>query len=226
MIDKTVQSPAEAVAGIESGSTILISGFGEPGVPVALIDALVELGAEDLTVVANGAGAGESGIAALFRANRIRKIICSYPRAIGSIWFERRYEAGTVELELVPQGTLSERIRAGGAGIGAFFTPSGVGTQLGQGKETRMIGGRLQVLEYALVADVSLIRADTADRWGNLTYHAAARNFGPTMAAAAALTVVQVNRVVERGDLDPESIITPSLYVDRVVALPQAGVAQ
>lgn len=223
MIDKRVATMAEAVEGVQDGDTVLISGFGEVGVPNDLIDALIEQGSSDLTVVANNAGSGERGVAALLREGRVRKIICSYPRSAGSVWFERRYEEGAVELEIVPQGTLSERVRAAGAGIGAFFTPTGAGTELAEGKETRLIDGRVQVLEHALPARVALVRADQADRWGNLTYHATARNYGPTMAMAGGLTIVEVREVVALGSLDPEAVITPGIYVDRVAVRPGDG---
>jgi len=217
-IDKRVLSAADAVAGVRDGATVLISGFGEVGVPCGLIDALIDAGATDLIVVCNNAGAGERGVAALLRADRVRRIICSYPRSRGSVWFERRYADGSLELEVVPQGTLSERIRAAGAGIPAFYTRTAVGTELAAGKETRWFGGREYLLEHALPGDVALIRARQADSWGNLAYHAAARNYAPTMAAAASLTIAEVAEPVgEPGDLDPEQIITPGIYVDRVV---------
>jgi 3-oxoadipate CoA-transferase, alpha subunit len=216
-INKQVRSAADAVSDVPDGATIMISGFGESGVPTALIDALIEQGARGLTVIANNAGSGERGVAALLRAGRVRRVICSYPRSSGSVWFERRYTEGTVELELVPQGTLSERIRAAAAGLPAFYTPTGVGTELARGKETRRFGGRDYLLEHALPADVALIRARRGDRWGNLIYHSVARNYAPTMAAAAALTVAEVAEpVAQPGDLDPEQIITPGIYVDRV----------
>jgi 3-oxoadipate CoA-transferase, alpha subunit len=219
MIDKRVSSLTEAVAGIRDGSTVLVSGFGEVGVPNELIDALVEQGAGELTVVANNAGAGERGVAALLKAGRVTKVICSYPRSVGSVWFEARYRAGEVELEVVPQGVLSERIRAAGAGIGAFYSPTGVGTPLSEGKETRALNGRTQVLEYPLHGDVALVKGRLADRWGNLVYRATARNYGPTMAMAADLTIVEVDAVVELGALDPETIVTPGVFVDRVVSI-------
>lgn len=217
-INKQVRSAAQAVADVPDGATIMISGFGESGVPCALIDALIDHGVGGLTVIANNAGSGERGLAALFRADRVRRVICSYPRSTGSVWFERRYAQGTVALELVPQGTLSERIRAAAAGVPAFYTRTGVGTELTQGKEVRRFGGREYLLERALSADVALIRAQRGDRWGNLIYHSVARNYAPTMAAAAELTVAEVAEpVAEPGDLDPEQIITPSIYVDRLV---------
>jgi 3-oxoadipate CoA-transferase alpha subunit len=217
MIDKRVGDLSAALAGVGDGATVLVSGFGEVGVPVDLIDALVEQGAGDLTVVANNAGSGDRGVAALLRAGRVRRVICSYPRSRGSTWFEYRYGRHEVELEVVPQGVLSERIRAAGAGIGAFYSPTGVGTVLADGKETRVLDGRTQVLEYPLHGDVALIKGCFGDRWGNLTYHATARNYAPTMAMAAHLTVAQVDAVVELGALDPEVIVTPGIFVDRVV---------
>ena len=217
MIDKRVSSLAEAVAGIADGATVLVSGFGEVGVPNDLIDALVSQGAADLTVVANNAGAGERGVAALLKAGRVRKVICSYPRSAGSVWFEDRYRRGEVELEVVPQGVLSERIRAAGAGIGAFYNATGVGTTLAESKETRLLDGKMQVLEYPLRGDVALVKGRLADRWGNLVYRATARNYGPTMAMAAGLTVAEVDGIVELGDLDPELIVTPGIFVDRVI---------
>ena len=217
MIDKRVQSTAEAVAGIASGSTVLVSGFGDAGIPEQLLAALLDGGASDLTVVTNNAGAGDSGVALLLKERRVRRIVCSYPRSRGSVWFEERYREGSIELELVAQGTLSERVRAAGAGLGGFFTPTAAGTPLGEGKELREINGRPHVLEAPLPGDVALVKADRADRWGNLTYHAAARNFGPTMASAATLTVVQVRELVELGELDPECVVTPGIFVDRVV---------
>ena len=217
MIDKRVGSTAEAVAGLEDGDTVLVGGFGNAGVPLELVHAVLELGVRDLTIVTNNAGSGETDIAALIREGRVRKIICSFPRSAGSVWFEKFWLAGKIELELVPQGTLSERMRAAGAGLGGFFTPAGADTLLAQGKEVRIIDGRKHVLEQPLHADVALIRADRADRWGNLVYHSAARNFGPVMATAAELTAVQVRAFVDLGDLDPEAVVTPGIFVDRVV---------
>ena len=217
MIDKRVATLADAVAGVADGATVLVGGFGNSGVPVQLVHALLEQGARDLTVVTNNAGSGETDIAALIREHRVRKIICSYPRSAGSVWFEKFWRAGEIELALVPQGTLSERMRAAGAGLGGFFTPTGADSLLAEGKEIRMIGGRRHVFEEPLPADVALIKAYRADRWGNLVYHTAARNFGPTMATAAALTVVQVSGFVELGELDPECVVTPGIFVDRVV---------
>ncbi|MGY1686261.1 3-oxoacid CoA-transferase subunit A [Geodermatophilus sp. SYSU D00867] len=222
MIDKRVGSLADAVAGIEDGATVLIGGFGASGVPVELVHALLDQGTTDLTVVTNNAGSGETDVAALLRERRVRKIVCSYPRSAGSVWFEERWRAGEVELELVPQGTLSERMRAAAAGLGGFFTPTGADTRLAEGKEVRVIDGRRHVFEEPLPGDVALVRAARADRWGNLVYRTAARNFGPTMAAAAALTVVQVDEFVELGALDPEVIVTPGIFVDRVVEVGRA----
>jgi 3-oxoadipate CoA-transferase alpha subunit len=217
MIDKRVASPADAVAGIEDGATVLVGGFGASGVPVELVHALLDQGTTDLTVVTNNAGSGETDVAALLRERRVRRIVCSYPRSTGSVWFEERWRAGEVELELVPQGTLSERMRAAAAGLGGFFTPTGADTRLAEGKEVRVIGGRRHVFEEPLPGDVALVKAARADRWGNLVYRTAARNFGPTMAAAAALTVVQVDEFVALGALDPEAVVTPGIFVDRVV---------
>ena len=219
MISKLVNGLDEAVSGISDGAVVMIGGFGRAGQPVELIDALLAQGAKDLTVINNNAGNGDTGLAALLAARRVRKMICSFPRQSDSQVFDALYRAGDVELELVPQGNLAERIRAAGAGIGAFFTPTGFGTALAEGKETREIDGRQYVLEYALRADVALISALHADRWGNLVYRKTARNFGPIMAAAAATTVVQVDEIVELGTLDPESVVTPGLYVNRVVAV-------
>lgn len=217
MIDKRVRSLAEAVAGIRDGAVVLCGGFGASGQPDHLIHALIEQGAKDLVIVSNNAGAGHTGLAALLDAGRVRKVICSYPRSAGSVVFERLWAAGKVELELVPQGTLSERMRAAGAGLGGFYTPAGAGTKLAEGKEQRVIDGRLYVFEKPLKGDVALIRAERADRWGNLVYRKAARNFNPVMAMAADLTVVEVKETVELGALDPEAIVTPGIFVDRVV---------
>ncbi len=222
MVNKIVGSLQAAVDGIQDGSTVLLSGFGGSGVPSHLIDALIEQGARDLTIVANNAGNGEVGIAALIKAKRVRKILCSFPRQADSYVFDAAYRAGEIELELVPQGNLAERIRAAGAGIGAFFTPTGYGTQLAKGKETRIIDGRAYVLEYPIYADVALVKALRADRWGNLVYRKAGRNFGPVMASAAKCTIVQVQEIVELGELDPEVIVTPGIYVHRVVRVPPA----
>ncbi len=223
MIDKTVSSAAAAVADIRDGATIMVGGFGTAGIPFALIDALIGTGARDLTLVNNNAGNADTGVAALLKAKRVRRIVCSFPRQVDSWVFDALYRAGEIELELVPQGNLAERIRAAGAGIGAFYTPTGYGTQLAQGKETREIAGRHYVLEYPLHADFALIRAQAGDRWGNLVYRKTARNFGPIMAAAAKCTVAQVARVVELGALDPEAIVTPGIHVHRVVAIADAA---
>ena len=212
-------SPDEAVADVADGATVLVGGFGMAGMPVELIDALVRQGATDLTVVSNNAGNGDTGLAALLAAKRVRKMICSYPRQRDSWVFDGLYRAGEIELELVPQGNLAERMRAAGAGIGAFFCPTGFGTPLAEGKETREIDGRTYVLEYPIQGDVALIGAHRADRMGNLVYRKTARNFGPVMATAATTVVAQVSEVVEVGMLDPEAVITPSIYVDRVVTI-------
>jgi len=218
VIDKRVATALEAVAGVQDGATVLVGGFGESGVPTVLLEALVQQGATGLTIVANNAGTAERGIAALLRAGRVRRMISSYPRSRGSVWFEKRYAERSIELEVVPQGTLTERIRAAGAGIPAFFTPTAVGTEMAEGKEVREFGGRPYLLEYALPGDVALIRARRADRWGNLTYHSVARNYAPTMAAAATLTIAETEEpVAELGGLGPEEIVTPGIYVDRVV---------
>lgn len=209
--------PDDAVRGIADGATVLISGFGRAGMPFALIDALRRTGARELTVVNNNAGNGDTGLAALLATGAVRKVICSFPRQSDSHVFDELYRAGRIELEVVPQGNLAERIRAAGAGIGAFFTPTGFGTALAEGKETRVIDGKGYVLEYPLRADVALIAAHRADELGNLVYRKTARNFGPIMAAAAARTVVQVDEIVPVGALDPEHVVTPCLYVDRVV---------
>jgi 3-oxoadipate CoA-transferase alpha subunit len=221
MIDKRVASAAQALADVPDGATVMIGGFGTAGLPDDLTDALIEQGARDLVIVNNNAGNGERGIAALLAAGRVRKVICSFPRQTDSHHFDRLYRAGQVELELVPQGNLAERIRAAGAGIGAFFTPTGYGTDLAKGKEVRQIGGRWQVLEYPIHADYALIKAERGDRWGNLSYRMTARNFGPIMAAAARITVATVHEVVELGALDPESVVTPGLFVQRLVQVPR-----
>lgn len=221
MIDKIFPSAAEAVSCIHDGATVMIGGFGTAGQPAELIDCLIEHGAKDLTVVNNNAGNGEAGLAALLKARRVRKIICSFPRQTDSQVFDALYRAGEIELELVPQGNLAARIEAAGAGLGAIFTPTGYGTQLAEGKETRHINGRDYVLEYPIAADFALIKAEAGDRWGNLVYRKTARNFGPIMAAAAACTIVQVDHVVPLGGLDPEAVVTPGIFVQRVVAIPQ-----
>lgn len=214
----------EAVAEVPHGATVLIGGFGSGGHPLELIEALCRQGAKDLTVVNNNAGTGERGLAALLKSGGVRKIICSFPRQPNSWVFDNLYRSGSIELEVVPQGTLAERIRAGGAGIGAFFCPIGVGTLLTAGKEQRTIDGRDHVLEYPIRADFALIKAHRADRMGNLVYRKTARNFGPVMATAATTTIAQVSDVVETGELDPETIVTPSIFVNRVVQL--AGLAE
>jgi len=217
MISKIVSSAAEALADIHDGATVMIGGFGTAGMPSELIDALIARGAKDLTIVNNNAGNGETGLAALLKAKRVRKILCSFPRQVDSHHFDGLYRSGQIELELVPQGNLAERIRAAGAGIGAFYTPTGYATDLAKGKETRLINGRGYVLEYPIHADFALIKAERADRWGNLVYRKTARNFGPIMAAAAKCCVAQVREIVELGALDPEAIVTPGIFVKRVV---------
>jgi 3-oxoadipate CoA-transferase alpha subunit len=217
MIDKFVRSVAEAMAGIKDGSTVLIAGFAQVGEPRALIDGLIETGARDLTVVHNTAGRGRDGVARLIGEGRVRKILCSFARSRGSVLFEEVYARGGIELEILPQGTMAERMRAAAAGVPAFYTPTAAGTKLAEGKETRVINGRECILEYALPGDVALVEAWRADRWGNLVYRDAGRNFNPVMAAAARLTIVQTQHVAELGELSPESIATPGIYVDRVV---------
>lgn len=217
MIDKISPSVEAALADVPDGATVMIGGFGTAGIPTQLIDGLIAQGATGLTVVNNNAGNGETGLAALLKAGRVRKIICSFPRQADSQVFDALYRAGKIELELVPQGNLAERIRAAGAGIGAFFTPTGYGTELAKGKETREIDGRPYVLEHPIHADFALIKAERADRWGNLSYRMTARNFGPVMATAARCTVVEVPEIVALGALDPESVVTPGIFVQRVV---------
>ena len=224
MINKISPSIAEALTGVADGSTVLIGGFGTAGIPNELIEGLIEQGARELTVVNNNAGNGDSGLAALLKAGRVRKIICSFPRQTDSWVFDELYRSGKIELELVPQGNLAERLRAAGAGVGAFFTPTGFGTELalnadGTPKETRRINGRDYVLEYPIHGDLALIKAETGDRWGNLTYRKAARNFGPVMATAAKRTVATVHEVLELGQLDPEAIVTPGIFVSRIVKI-------
>ncbi len=224
MINKIALSIADALVDVKDGSTVLIGGFGTAGIPNELIDGLIEQGARDLTVVNNNAGNAEAGLAALLNAGRVRKIICSFPRQADSQVFDALYRSGKLELELVPQGNLAERIRAAGAGIGAFFTPTGYGTELalnadGRAKETREINGRQYVLEMPIYGDLALIKAEKGDRWGNLTYRMAARNFGPVMATAAKKTVATVHDIVELGDLDPENIVTPGIFVHQVVKI-------
>jgi 3-oxoadipate CoA-transferase alpha subunit len=219
MINKIFPSAEAALADVPDGATVMIHGFGNAGMPTALIDALIVQGARALTIVNNNAGNGDTGLAALIKAKRVRKILCSFPRQADSWHFDKAYRAGEIELELVPQGTLAERIRAAGAGIGAFFTPTAYGTKLAEGKETRRIGDRDYVLEHPIHADYALIKADRADRWGNLTYRMSARNFGPIMAAAARISVVQVREMLELGELDPEVVVTPGIFVKRVVRI-------
>jgi 3-oxoadipate CoA-transferase alpha subunit len=217
MINKIVRSVSDAVAGIPDGATVMIGGFGTAGQPAELIDALIEQGAKELTIVNNNAGNGETGLAALLKAGRVRKIICSFPRQSDSYVFDALYRAGKVDLELVPQGNLAARIQAAGAGLGGIFTPTGFGTLLAEGKETRRIDGRDYVFELPIHADFALVKADAADRWGNVVYRKTARNFGPIMATAAKCTSVQVDRVVPLGDLDPENIVTQGIFVQRIV---------
>lgn len=220
MIDKRVQSMADAMAGIADGATVLIGGFGSVGQPNALLEGLIEQGARDLICVANNAGTGHAGLARLMELGRVRRIICSFPRSVGSVVFEELYRAGKLELEIVPQGTLAERMRAAGAGIPAFYTATAAGTQLARGKEIREIGGRTYVLEHALPGDVALVEAWRADRWGNLTFRSSGRNFNPVMAMAGRLTIVQSQHMAELGELDPEGIGTPGIFVDRVLHVP------
>ena len=217
MIHKIAASVGEALAGIPDGATVMVGGFGTAGIPNELIDGLIEQGARDLTIVNNNAGNGDTGLAALLATGRVRKIICSFPRQADSHVFDGLYRSGKLELELVPQGNLSERIRAAGAGIGAFFTPTGFGTELAKGKETREINGRPHVLEYPIHGDVALIKAERGDRWGNLTYRKTARNFGPSMATACRRTIASVHEVVALGALDPEAIVTPAIFVSAIV---------
>jgi len=217
MIDKTILDPLAAISKIDDGATVMIGGFGTAGMPVALIEALIDSGATDLTVINNNAGNGDTGLAALIAAGRVKKIVCSFPRQADSHHFDARYRAGEIELELVPQGNLAARIQAGGAGLGAIFTPTGVGTMLAEGKEVRDIDGRAYLLEYPLKADFALIKAHLADRWGNLVYRKSARNFGPIMAMASAWTIAEVDEIVPLGQLDPEAIVTPGIFVQHVV---------
>jgi len=225
LINKISASVAQALEGIKDGATVLIGGFGTAGIPVELIDGLCELPVRDLTVVNNNAGNGDSGLAALLKAGKVRKIICSFPRQADSHVFDSLYRSGKIELELVPQGTLAERLRAAGAGIGAFFCPTGYGTQLTEGRETREIRGKQYVLEEPIYGDVALIKAECGDRWGNLTYRMAARNFGPVMATAAELTIASVHDIVELGELNPETVVTPGIYVDRIVKVERQATA-
>ena len=226
MINKIAASVAVALADVKDGSTVLVGGFGTAGLPNELVDGLIEQGATDLTIVCNNAGNGDHGIAALLKAGRVRKVICSFPRQADSYVFDELYRAKKVELELVPQGNLAERMRAAGAGVGAFFTPTGYGTELalnadGSPKETRRINGRDYVLEYPIHGDVTLVKAERGDRWGNLNYRMAARNFGPVVAMAARFTVASVHEVVELGQLDPESVVTPGIFVSKIVKVPR-----
>ncbi len=219
MINKLYPSVEAALQGVRDGATVMIGGFGGAGQPNELIDALIAQGARGLTIVNNNAGNGETGLAALLKAGRVQKIICSFPRQVDSQVFDGLYRSGRIELELVPQGNLAERIRAAGAGIGGFYTPTGYGTELAKGKETRQIDGRMYVLEAPIAGDVALIKAERGDRWGNLVYRKTARNFGPIMAMAAKLAIASVHEVVELGELDPENIITPGIFVQRVVKI-------
>ena len=223
MIDKIVASCQAALADVPDGATVMIGGFGTAGLPDELTEALIAQGAKDLVIVNNNAGNGDTGLAALIAAGRVRRIICSFPRQADSHHFDRAYRAGRIELDLVPQGNLAERIRAAGAGIGGFFTPTGYGTELARGKETRIIAGRGHVLEAPIHADFALIKAERGDRWGNLTYRMTARNFGPVMAMAAKVTVASVHEVVELGSLDPEAVVTPGIFVQRVVKVARTG---
>jgi 3-oxoadipate CoA-transferase, alpha subunit len=226
MIDKQHPTAAACVADVHDGATILVGGFGGAGMPNLLIDALIEQGAKDLTVVSNNAGNGTTGLAALLKAGRVKKILCSFPRSADSFVFDELYRSGRIELELVPQGNLAERIRAAGAGIGAFYCPTGFGTPLAEGKETREIEGRPYVLEHPIRADFALIRGQTADRWGNLTYRKAARNFGPVMASAAKVSIAEVMEVVPLGAIDPEVVVTPGIFIDRFVVAAGSGGGQ
>jgi len=219
MINKIAESVAQALSSVQDGATVLIGGFGTAGIPGELIDGLIAHGARDLTVVNNNAGNGDTGLAALLKAGLVRKIICSFPRQVDSWVFDELYRSGKLELELVPQGSLAERMRAAGAGIGAFFCPTAYGTDLAKGKETREINGKHYVLEYPIHGDVALIKAEKGDRWGNLTYRMSARNFGPVMATAAKQTIATVHEIVELGALDPEAIVTPGIYVSQIVRI-------
>ena len=223
MIDKVAASVGQALEGVRDGATVMIGGFGTAGIPNELVDGLIAQGARDLTIVNNNAGNGEAGLAALLKAGRVRKIICSFPRQADSWVFDDLYRSGRIELELVPQGNLAERIRAAGAGIGGFFTATGYGTELAKGKETREIDGRMHVFETPIHGDVALIKAERGDRWGNLTYRMAARNFGPVMAMAAKCTVASVHEVVPLGALDPEAVVTPGIFVSRIVRVQRSA---
>ena len=220
MINKIVQTMADAMAGVKDEAVVLLGGFGSVSQPNALIDGLIETGVKDLTVVANNAGGGHVGLALLMELRRVRRLVCSFPRSATSTIFEELYRAGEIELEIVPQGTMAERIRAAGAGVGAFFTPTGVGTKMAEGKEVREINGRKMVLEHALRGDIALVEAWQADRWGNLTFKRSGRNFNPVMATAGDITIVQSQHMVELGELNPEHIITPGIFVDRVIHVP------
>ena len=223
MIDKIFASAAAALADVADGATVMIGGFGTAGLPNELTDALLAQGARELTIVNNNAGNGDTGLAALLKTGRVRKIICSFPRQADSYVFDELYRSGKLELELVPQGNLAERIRAAGAGIGGFFTPTGYGTELAKGKETREIDGKPYVLEYPIHGDVALIKAEAGDRWGNLVYRKSARNFGPVMATAAKHTVASVYEIKELGELDPEAVVTPGIYVSKIVQIPRVA---
>ena len=223
MIEKQVASLADAVADVADGATVMIGGFGTAGIPNELVDGLIAQGARDLTIVNNNAGNGDAGLAALLKAGRVRKIICSFPRQADSQVFDALYRSGRIELELVPQGNLAERIRAAGAGIGGFFTATGYGTELAKGKETREIDGRMHVFETPIHGDLALIKAERGDRWGNLTYRMAARNFGPVMAMAATCTVASVHEIVPLGALDPETVVTPGIFVSRIVRVERSA---
>ena len=223
MIDKLRSSVLDALADIHDGATVMIGGFGGAGQPAELIDGLIAQGARDLVIVNNNAGNGDTGLAALLKNGQVRKIICSFPRQADSHVFDALYRAGKLELELVPQGNLAERIRAAGAGIGGFFTPTGYGTDLAKGKETRKIDGRMYVFESPIHADFALIKAEQGDRWGNLTYRKTARNFGPIMAMAAKVSIASVHEVLDLGSIDPEHVITPGLFVQRLVQVPRTA---
>ncbi|HEY1226053.1 MAG TPA: 3-oxoacid CoA-transferase subunit A [Ramlibacter sp.] len=223
MIDKVAASVGQALEGVRDGATVMIGGFGTAGIPNELVDGLIAQGARDLTIVNNNAGNGDTGLAALLKAGRVRKIICSFPRQADSWVFDELYRSGRIELELVPQGNLAERIRAAGAGIGGFFTATGYGTDLAKGKETREIDGRMHVFETPIHGDVALIKAERGDRWGNLTYRMAARNFGPVMAMAAKCTVASVHEIVPLGALDPEAVVTPGIFVSRIVRVQRSA---
>jgi len=221
VIDKRVSSAAQAVADIPDGASVMVGGFGEAGSPIELIHALIDRGARNLTIISNNTGSGRVGLAALIAAGQVAKVICSFPKSANSLVFPELYRAGRIQLELVPQGTLAERIRAGGAGVPAFYTPTAVGTVLAEGKETRRFEEREYVMERGLCADFALIRAESADRYGNLVYHATARNFSPIMCMAARTTIVQARDCVELGTLDPECVVTPGIFVQRIVVVPQ-----